>query len=148
MQDISMFFGVHNRQMMSNENYIKLSGDWQEVLLSEFGKSRLDRGRIRIDPSDIDINFNVICRDGSVPGGNYSDVWVKMFQILGQNPELAQKFDVVRIFTHIARNLGAKNVNDFVRRGGGINPVGMGQEDIQTQAKAGNIIPINEAMNG
>ena len=148
MQDISMFFGVHNRQMMSNENYIKLSGDWQEVLLSEFGKSRLDRGRIRIDPSDIDINFNVICRDGSVPGGNYSDVWVKMFQILGQNPELAQKFDVVRIFTHIARNLGAKNVNDFVRRGGGINPVGMGQEAIQTQAKAGNIIPINEAMNG
>lgn len=145
MQDIAMFFGMHNKQNMSAEAYIKLTGDWQDVLMKEYGKSRVDRGRIKIDPSDIDVNFDVITRDGSVPGGNYSEVWVRMFQILGQNPELARNFDIVRIFTHIARNLGAKNVNDFVRRGGGINPVNMPNEAIQKQVQAGNMVPFGEA---
>ena len=144
MQDIGTFFGIHNKQFMSAEAYIKLTGDWQDVLLKEYGRSRIDRGRIKIDPSEVDINFNIVVRDGSIPGGNYSEVWVRMFQILGQNPELARNFDIVRIFTHIARNLGAKNVNDFVRRGGGINPVNMPADDIQSQVKAGNLVPLGE----
>lgn len=144
MQDIGTFFGIHNKQFMSAEAYIKLAGDWQDVLLKEYGRSRIDRGRIKIDPSEVDINFNIVVRDGSIPGGNYSEVWVRMFQILGQNPELARNFDIVRIFTHIARNLGAKNVNDFVRRGGGINPVNMPADDIQSQVKAGNLVPLGE----
>jgi len=143
MQDIGTFFAIHNKQMMSSESYIKLTGDWQDVLLAEYGQS-INRGRIIVNPSDVDINYNVIVRDGSIPGGNYSDTWVQLFQILGQNPELAQKFDVVRIFTHIARNLGAKNVNDFVRRGGGdqVTTQTMPDENVLKQAQAGNIIPI------
>lgn len=144
MQDVGTFFGIHNRQMMSAEGYIKLTGEWQEVLMQEFGKN-IDRGRIPINPTDVDIHFNAIVRDGSVPGGNYSDAWIKLYGILAKNPELAQKFDVVRIFTHIARNLGAKNVNDFVRRGGGINPVQASDETVRQQAQAGNIVPIGEA---
>jgi len=143
MQDIGTFFATHNKQNMSTETYIKLTGDWQDVLLKEYGKT-MDRGRIKITPDQMDINYDVIVRDGSVPGGNYSAVWKDLFQIMGQNPELAQKFDVVRIFTHIARNLGAKNVNDFVRRGGDIQQQTMPNEAVAAQAKAGNLVPMVE----
>ena len=143
-QDIGMFFGIHNQQMMTQEGYVKATGNWQEVLLKEFGQ-KVDRGRIKVDPRDLDINYDVVVRDGSVPGGNYAQVWTQLFQILGGNPELAQQFDVVRIFKHIARNLGAKNVNEFVRRGGGVQTQTMSDQNIAAQAQAGNIIPIGAA---
>jgi len=146
MQDIGTFFGIHNRQMMKSPAYVKLSGDWQEVLIKEYGKS-IDRGRIQVDPSTVNVHFDTIVRDGSVPGGNYAETWVQLFQILGNNPELAQNFDVVRIFTHIARNLGAKNVNDFVRKGGNVNAQVMPDEAVLKQAQAGNIIPMRGVVN-
>lgn len=142
MQDIGTFFGLHNKQMMSNESYIRLAGDWQEVLLKEYGKEGVDRGRVKISPEDVDINYDIVVKDGSIPGGNFSDSWIQLFQILGSNPELAQRFDVVRIFSHIARNLGAKNVNDFVRKGGEIKTETMPNEAVAQQAQAGNIVPI------
>jgi hypothetical protein len=143
MQDIGMFFGLHNQQLMKEDTYTKLSGDWQDVLAKEFAQT-IDRGRIPISRESLDIRHRVIVRDGSVPGGNYSDTWVQLFGILGQNPELAQQFDVVRIFTHIARNMGAKNVNDFVRRGGNIKPNVMPDEMVQQQVQQGNIQPISQ----
>jgi hypothetical protein len=141
LQDIGMFFGYHNKQMMTNDSYIRMAGDWQDVLMQEYGQS-MDRGRIIVSPDQLDINYNVMVRDGSIPGGNYADVWVQLFQILGQNPQLAQNFDVVRIFTHIARNLGAKNVNDFVKRGGGIQPKSISNEAVSQGVQAGNLVPL------
>lgn len=143
MQDVGMFFAAHNKQMMSEDTFVKLTGDWQDTLLKEFDKE-VDRGRLRITPEQLDIYYNVIVRDGSVPGGNYAAVWKDLFQILGNSPELAQNFDTVRIFKHIARNLGAKNVNDFVRRGGNINTKTVSNEQAASDAKAGNIVPISE----
>ena len=142
MQDIGTFFAHHNKQMMENDTYIKLSGEWQEVLIAEYGITGDGRGRKRVTPQDLDINYNVVVRDGSVPGGNYSSSWLQLFQILGNNPELAQKFDIVRIFSHIARNLGAKNVNDFVRAGGNINSQTLPNEDVMRQMDAGNLVPM------
>lgn len=143
MQDIGTFFGYHNKQMMEVESYIKLSGEWQDVLMKEYGGT-MDRGRIKVSPADLDINYDVIVRDGSVPGGNYSSSWLQLFQILAGNQELAQNFDVVRIFTHIARNLGAKDVNSFVRRGGDIQPKQMPNEAVAAQVQQGNLVPFNQ----
>jgi len=143
MQDIGAFFASHNKQMMENEAYIKLAGDWQETLMSEFGSEGIDRGRIKVSPDQLNINYDVVVRDGSVPGGNYSQSWIQLFQTLGNTPELAQKFDVVRIFKHIARNLGAKNVNDFVRKGGGIAPQTMPNQEVMDQVQAGNMVPMD-----
>ena len=142
MQDIGTFFAHHNNQLMHSDAYIKLSGEWQEVLMAEYGVAGDGRGRKRVTPKDLDINYNVVVRDGSVPGGNYSQAWMQLFQVLGSNPELAQKFDVVRIFTHIARNLGAKNVNDFVRTGGNITPQSMPNDQVLNEMQAGNLVPM------
>jgi hypothetical protein len=144
MQDVGTFFAIHNKQLMSEETYVKVTGDWQEVLLKEYAQ-QVDRGRVKVNPDQLDVMYDVIVRDGSVPGGNYAAIWKDLFQILGNSPELAQNFDVVRIFTHIARNLGAKNVNDFVRRGGNIQQQTLPNETIEAERQKGNIVPINEA---
>lgn len=142
MQDIGMFFGIHNKQLMTTDRYVKITGDWQEVLMKEYAQS-VDRGRINVSPQDIDILYDVIVRDGSIPGGNYAQIWVQLFQTLASTPELAQNFDVVRIFSHIARNLGAKNVNDFVRKGGNnIQPQLMSDENVKKGVQDGNLIAI------
>ena len=73
-------------------------------------------------------------RDGSIPGANFSEVWMRMFDAFGKYPELAKEFDIVRIFKHIARNSGAKNVDDFVK----VKVVP--DEQIEQQVQARNIV--------
>jgi hypothetical protein len=141
MQDIGEFFADHTQQMMTEETYIKVAGNWTDVLMEEFGDS-ISRGRMIVDPAQLDIMYDVLVRDGSVPGGNFSQIWLKMFEVLSKEPSLAQNFDLVKIFKHIARNAGAKNVNEFVRRGGGINQQLMPNEQVMDQAQQGNIVPM------
>ena len=59
MQDIGTFFGIHNKQLMSEETHIKITGDWQDELLQEFGQS-IDRGRLTVDPRQVNIMYNVL----------------------------------------------------------------------------------------
>ena len=69
---------------------------------------------------------------------------MQMFNTLASHPELQQTFDIGRIFKYIATNMGAKNADDFVR----VKPQMMPDEQVQQQAQAGNIVPIQEAMGG
>ncbi|MCP3684323.1 MAG: hypothetical protein GY861_16720 [bacterium] len=140
-QDIGEMFASHTQQIMDDDAYIKVVGSWQEELLQEYSSS-IERGRMSVSPYDLDVNYDVLVRDGSIPGSNSSDVWMRMFDRLAQTPELAQKFDVVKIFKHIARNAGAKNVNEFVRRGGNIQGSAAPNEQVQQEVQAGNLIPI------
>ena len=84
-------------------------------------------------------------KDGTVPsaGAANAETYVQLFQIITQQPELAQQFDVTRLFTRIANMLGDKNAFDFVRKGGDVNAVTLGDEKVQQQAQAGNLIPAN-----
>ncbi len=65
-----------------------------------------------------------------------------MFETLSKTPELAQQFEMGRIFKHIARNNGAKNVEEFVKVQ--VQP----DEQVQQQAQEGNILPFNEGASG
>jgi len=141
MQDIGEFFAAHTQQLATEDTYIRVAGETEQVLMEEYADS-IQRGRMTVSPGELDIAYDVVVRDGSIPGSNYSDVWLRMFETLGKNPELAKHFDIVKIFKHIARNSGAKNVNEFVRRGGNIAPEVMPNQDVQAQLQAGNLMPI------
>ena len=110
MQDIGYMFAHHTQQLMSQDVYVKAGGDWPQSLMETIG---VRSGRAKVSPYDILVDYDLLVRDGSVPGGNFSDIWAQLFQIIGSNQELLQRFDIVRIFKHIAVNLGAKNVDDF-----------------------------------
>lgn len=145
MQDIGYLMACQTQQLMTKASYVKSMGTWQDVLAQEFG---IFDNRILITPQDIMIEYDIVQGDGSIPGTEYVDVWMQLFQGVSTNPMLAQTFDIVRIFKHIARLLGAKNINDFVIGG---NPLmkmqvmapGMVEQGVQ----AGNLAPL-EAMDG
>lgn len=142
MKDIGLMFATHAQQMMTQEEFVKVSGRWQQVLLREYGMGKVtkNRGRIKVSPFDILVNYDVVVKDGSIPGGNFSEVWIRLFETVMKFPELAQEFDSFRIFSHIARNSGAKNVEEFRR----IKTEVMDNEDVLRGADKGNIVPIRQ----
>jgi hypothetical protein len=132
MQDIGYFFASHTQQLMEEETYIKTVGAWPEVLRGIYG----NRSRIKVSPYDLLVDYDIVVRDGSIPGGNFSRIWIDLFKVIVEHPELENQFDSVRIFKHIAVNSGAKNVDEFVK----VQP--MPDEQVLQNAQAGNIIPM------
>jgi hypothetical protein len=65
--------------------------------------------------------------------------------VISATPELMKELDTVRIFFHIARGLGAKNVEDFRRNTGRIQPVVRSDEAVSREVEKGNLVPIGAA---
>jgi hypothetical protein len=137
MQDIGTMFAVHTQQYMSKETYVKVVGSYKDQLQNIFGQ----KNNIKVSPYDLAINYDVIVRDGSIPGGNFSEAWLQMFSTIAQTPELYQQFDVFRIFMYIAQQLGAKNVEDFRRVAGQTNVVQSPDEQVLNEVQKGNLVP-------
>ena len=139
MQDIGTQFAVHTQQYMTQDTYVNIVGRYTEQLMKNFtgGKTRG-----RVSPSDLAINYDLIIRDGSIPGGNFSQIWIDLFKTIGTDQELRQTFDIVRIFTYIAQQLGAKNAEDFKRNVDNIQPATMPDEQVEQQVQAGNLVPV------
>jgi hypothetical protein len=138
MQDIGTQFAVHCQQYMTQEAYINVEGRYAEQLMANFTNGKT---RGRVSPSDLAINYDLVVKDGSIPGGNFSQNWMELFKTIGTSPELSQQFDVVRIFTYIAQQLGAKNVEDFRRNVNRIQATTMPDDQVMREVKAGNMIP-------
>lgn len=139
MQDIGTMFAVHSQQYMSKEAFVRITGKHEEQLMAQFG-----RHNVRVSPKDIAINYDCIVRDGSIPGGNFSEAWLQMFQVIGNSEQLMQEFDISRIFMYIAGQLGAKNVEDFKRNVNRVQAQTMPDEQVAAQVQAGNLIPTGE----
>jgi len=138
MQDIGTMYAVHTQQYMSQDTYVKIVGRYSEQLTKTFG----NKSRTKVTPYDLAINYDLIVRDGSIPGGNFSEAWLDMFKVIGTTPELSQQFDIVRIFMYIAQQLGVKNVEDFRRNVDQIQTQTLPDETVAREAQAGNLIPV------
>jgi hypothetical protein len=141
MQDIGTMFASHTQQYMSQDTYVKIVGKYEQQLSSVLGPNK----RVRVTPYDLAINYDLIVRDGSIPGGNFSQSWIELFKTIGTTPELMQQFDVTRIFMYIANQLGAKNVEDFRRVASQTQTKVMPDNIVEQQVQAGNYAPM-EAM--
>ena len=137
MQDIGTMFAVHTQQYMSQETYVKIVGNYPDHLAALFG----GKTNIRVNPQDLVVNYDLIVRDGSIPGGNFSSAWIEMFKVIGTNPELMQQFDISRIFIYIAQQLGAKNVEDFRRNLNRVQGQVMPDQQVMDQVQRGNLVP-------
>ncbi len=145
MQDVGEMFAVHTQQYMSKDTYVKITGKYAETLSTILGPNSMAGKNVSI--YDLIINYDVVARDGSIPGGNFSNVWPELFKTIGTTPELAQQFDVVRIFMYIAQQLGAKNVEDFRRVMPQIGQKTMADQQVMDQVGKGNMIPTSEIGN-
>lgn len=142
MQDLGEMFASHAQQLMSADVYVKVMGKWEETLRTEY---HITDPRIRVSPLDLAVNYDVVAYDNTVGGGEYIDSWIQIFQIVSQNPAVSMQFDLVRIFLHMARLMGAKNLQDFINKAPMMAPQVMPDEQVMQQADAGNMIPM-EAM--
>jgi hypothetical protein len=141
MFDLGYMYASHTQQLMTKDAFVKLEGQWAETLKAEYGAV----SRVKVTPFDILIDQDMIIKDGSVQGGEYADSWVELFRILSSQPVLFQAFDMVRIFEHVARIMGAKDINDFVIQRGAIPPVGISSQSqpaIDKGVQAGSLVPV------
>jgi hypothetical protein len=138
MQPIARLFALNTQQNMSEPVFVKTIGELAERLSDDFGINP-QRARVAVNPIDLIIDYDVEAHDGAIPGKGDPGTWVELFQILGQSPELAQNFDVLRIFKYIARQLGAKNVDDFIRQG---PPQVVPDDTVRSEVEKGNLQPL------
>lgn len=145
MQDIGYMFAFNCQQLIGEETWLRSVGDWPKTIMEELGPN-VQKGRVAVKPSDLYISYDVIPRDGSVPGGNFNESWLKLYEMVIGDAQLRQQVDILRLYEHIAVNLGMKNVSDFR-----VQPVQVGtapDEQIQQQVQAGNMVPLNGATYG
>ena len=67
---------------------------------------------------------------------------MSLFSTIANTPELHQEFDVFRIFTYIARELGAKNVDDFKRVAGETNVQTQPDATVAKEVDKGNLVAL------
>lgn len=141
LRDLGQMMASQTQQLMTEETYIKVTGQWQDVLRQEYGVTDT---RMVVSPFDILVNYDVYVRDGSMPGGNFADVWTQMLPQIMQDPEIRQSMDIIRIVKHVMRSLGAKDVNQFDRRQPlpAVTPQVMPDEQVAAQAQQGNLVPV------
>ena len=113
IQDIGYMFASHTQQLMEEDTYVEVMGRWEEELKKTYG---FEDAQHRVSPLDILIDFDVVPYDGAMPGGEPTDLWVQLYQILAQNQQIGQQFDMVKIFKHIAYQMGAKGIDEFAKR--------------------------------
>jgi len=135
MQDIGKMFAIHTKQFMNDATYVKLVGRHGERLQQHFYGAVTHR----VMPDELNIDYDLLMRDGSLPGGQGAQVMMQLFDILAGVPELAMQFDVPRIFSYIATQFGVKNVDDFRRQ---LQPQTMPDEQVEAEAQAGNLLPL------
>jgi len=138
MQDIGCMFAVHTQQYLKEDTFVRITGRYRDQLARQFGK---DKGSIPVSPYDLAVGYDFIPRDGSIPGGNFSEAWLKLFQVIGKSPELMAQFDITRIFMYIAQQLGAKNVEDFRKNVGQTQTQVLPDDVVDREAQAGNLVP-------
>jgi hypothetical protein len=149
MQDIAFMFASHTQQLMSENMYVRITGENEKRMLSVLGNKMQD-GRIHVSPLDLAIDYDIIPSDGTVPGGNFNHAYVDMLQSVGSSEILASRIDVFKLFRFVMLQSGAKNVDDFELRQQApqippINANVMPDEQVQKEVQSGNLIPAQAA---
>ena len=141
LADIGYMFASDVNQFLDRKTYVKVTGQWEEVLRREYGL-KLNSAFVTIDPAEIDLAATVQVNDGSMPSGDNAEAWQLLMQEVRINPTLAQSVDSVRLFLHLARLLGARNPEQFLSQVDmQIEP---DEEKLDNQVQQGNLVPAEE----
>ncbi len=140
MHDLGYMFASHTQQLMSRDIYVNTMGMAEQELLQEYGI----QGSKLVTPESLLIDYDCRIGDGSTEFGEFAQEWINLYQILATNPNISTGFDMLRIFKHISRLMGAKSINEFVQKGGGLNVKTATDQLIQSQVQKGNMLPISE----
>ena len=140
---IAQWFASNTLQFLSGEGYVKIVGKYEEVLRREYGRA-VDTQNMtaRVLFDDLDVDYDVVIQDGTVPGGEDVDTWINLIQLATADPATFQQLDFIRIWKHVARLLGAKNTEDFIKKAPAVRSAPM--REIEEGVQSGNLAPLGE----
>ena len=144
MQDVGYMFAMHTQQLMQEDVWVSTVGEWQETLLAHYGP-QINSERMRVTPQDLNIDFDVVVNSDNQ--GQNPQFWLQMFDTIARTPDLYALLDVGRIFRHVATQMGAQNVDSFLRAPMPMQPIVAPTQDVMAQAQAGNMLPISEVAS-
>ena len=141
MDDLAYMLAYHTQQFANEEQYVKVLGEYPERVKATLMEEP-DGERVLIDPMDMLIGVDVVSHDGTIPGSENAETWINILQVASQSPEIVANLNIPRLFMHIARHMGAKNPEDFVKK----QPQAQVTPDdtVLREAEAGNIIPLGD----
>ena len=141
IRPLGFMVASQTQQFMTLNQYFKISGRNEKDLQAIF--PGLPRGVA--SPLDLDVNYDVIVNDGTLPDQGSPEVWTQIYQATLQNPEATQQIDTVALFKYLARLSGAKDIESFVRRGvPNVNTEIQDDETVLREAERGNLVSIDE----
>jgi hypothetical protein len=144
MQDLSMFMAMNTQDYMEMELKRKVLGNWPTELIQEYQIGN----DVQINPDIINVPFDISLRDGSLPvdTSGVAESWIQLLQTGMSVPQIGQTLDFPRVFLHIARLLGAKNVNDFMIQPGVQTQI-LPDETAMRELEKGNIVKPQDAAD-
>lgn len=131
--DLGLMFAANTIQYMDSEVYVRAVGRWEEELRGIYSTDK----PVMVSPFDIDTYYDVESVDATFPNAENGQLWVQLFQVIAGTPMLMQKIDTFRLFKHVAKTLGAKNLSDFEVKAQTAAP-----DQIDQQLQQGNLIPL------
>src|SRR5574344_3070784 len=71
MQDIGYQFAMNTQQLMEKDTWVRVVGDWEQLMASEYGLSspsgyEIQTGRMRVTPEQLMVDIDINVKDGSV----------------------------------------------------------------------------------
>lgn len=141
MQPIGFLCASHTQQLMTNEMKIRITGESVSRYESIFSEGQ--RGFINANPFDLVVDYDVIASDGMMPGSEDPQMWIQLYQTIASNPAIAPRFDMVAIFKHIAKQLGATNISDFENKQmPNMQAQVVPDESVAQQVQQGNLVQV------
>lgn len=113
------------QQMYEDEKTFRIAGDL----------AKLQSPYRMVTPEDIAGFYDFVPVDGAMPVDRYAQVnlWQALMGQMGKMPQVAQQYDMGRIFGFVAQLAGLKNINQFRIQ---VVPDAMAQQGVQ----AGNLV--------
>lgn len=138
-------FIMNTQQFLSQDRMYRITGD-------AVGMNRT----VMVRPEDILGRFDIPPADGTMPTDKMQliSVWKEMFSTIGQNQILlaSGRYNMVGIFEHIARLMGAKDVDKFINQQDPNNPQLpqvpgiMDDEMLEENVRKGDMVPISQIL--
>ena len=141
--DIAYQFASNTIQLLEEDQFVKITGESAQLLMETYN---VQSDFLRVKPSALDVRYDVIPQDGTIPSGEHAQTWERLMANAAAHPETFEGLDFVKIWKHIARLLGAKNPEAFVKRD--VTTSARPQEDIDKGVQAGNLVPFDQVAGG
>ena len=139
MLPLAQMTAYNVQNFMTQDKWVKITAEWQRMIYEIYKEPS-----VLVRREDIDIEYDVVPRGGGAKNTYTQDpqAWVQALQVAASNPQLAQEYDMTKIYGELLKSLGITSIGDLksAQISANVAPDGA----VQAAAQAGNVVPINQ----